>query len=290
MGGKKSTDTEFHFWDQHTSNHLQWDFQTEEEKNTLFIMRKNVPEAPKKGGITWEFDENNDGRFPALNIWPFGLKNWCWKDFFQHWAYAELAPGMTEDDMDPYWKTNQLIEHFNDHHMRNFEHRWKNQPGGGHKCECKPQQFGPEYKCILRYTKEYGTGAASVLHLAEKSGITGTSCVVIADSWFGEVRLPPGLRKMGLHNISMIKTGSAGFCKEDDIEQGSHALAKTSIDGVELVTLAHCGKSHHGKKSNVKKSNFYSYFIATDCVTTLYGKPSGKSVTILMAATYHQSL
>ena len=135
-----------------------------------------------------------------------------------------------------------------------------------------------------KYTKEYGAGAASVLHLAEKSGITGIDCVVIADSWFGGVRLPPGLRKMGLHNISMIKTGSAGFCKEelqkklmgDDTEQGSQALAKTTIDGVELIALAYCGKSHHGKKSNTKKSNFYSYFIATDCVTTLDGKPAEK--------------
>eukprot|EP00957_Ditylum_brightwellii_P084119 6394892-Ditylum_brightwellii.AAC.1 len=29
-------------------------------------------------------------------------------------------------------------------------------------------------------------------------------------------------------------------------------------------------------KSKAKKSNFYSYFIATDCVTTLDGKPTGK--------------
>eukprot|EP00957_Ditylum_brightwellii_P001586 124301-Ditylum_brightwellii.AAC.1 len=117
-----------------------------------------------------------------------------------------------------------------------------------------------------KYTKEYGAGAASVLRLAEKSDITGTHCVVIADSWFGGVRLPPGLRKIGLHNISVIKTGSAGF----------HALAKTTIDGVELTALAYCGKSHHEKKSKAKKSIFYSYFIATDCVTTLDGKPAEK--------------
>eukprot|EP00957_Ditylum_brightwellii_P122708 9358052-Ditylum_brightwellii.AAC.1 len=76
----------------------------------------------------------------------------------------------------------------------------------------------------------------------------------------------------------------------DDIEQGSHALVKTTIDGVELIALAYNGKSHHGKKSKAKKSNFYSYFIATDCVTTLDGKPAGKSVTILMAAMHHQRL
>eukprot|EP00957_Ditylum_brightwellii_P082284 6256532-Ditylum_brightwellii.AAC.1 len=90
-------------------------------------------QAPKKGGITWAFDENNAGLFPE-NV--------------QHLTYAELAPGMTEDGMDPYWKTDQLIEHFNDHYRRHFEHGWKNQPGVGHKCECKPQGFGPEYKCM----------------------------------------------------------------------------------------------------------------------------------------------
>eukprot|EP00957_Ditylum_brightwellii_P163959 12482977-Ditylum_brightwellii.AAC.1 len=79
-------------------------------------------QAPKKGGITHAFDENNDEFFPAPNLGCFGLKHWHWKEFFQHWTYAELAPDMTEDDMDPYWKTDQLIERFNDHYRRNFEH------------------------------------------------------------------------------------------------------------------------------------------------------------------------
>eukprot|EP00957_Ditylum_brightwellii_P080756 6142236-Ditylum_brightwellii.AAC.1 len=43
-GDKKSTNTEFHCRDQHTSKHLQWDFQTEEKKETSCIRRKNVPE------------------------------------------------------------------------------------------------------------------------------------------------------------------------------------------------------------------------------------------------------
>eukprot|EP00957_Ditylum_brightwellii_P202101 15328594-Ditylum_brightwellii.AAC.1 len=76
-------------------------------------------------------------------------------------TYAELAPGMTGDGMDPYWKIDQLLERFNDHYRRKFEHGWKvtvdkrifwgymqNQSGGGHKCEHKPQGFGQEYKCV----------------------------------------------------------------------------------------------------------------------------------------------
>eukprot|EP00957_Ditylum_brightwellii_P085859 6531542-Ditylum_brightwellii.AAC.1 len=110
-----------------------------------------VKQEPKKGGIIRAFDESNDGLFPALNLGRFGLKHWCWKEKIQHWTYAELAPGMTEDDMDPYWKTVQLIEHLNNHYRRNFEHGWKvtvderifwgymwNQPGDGHKCERTP--------------------------------------------------------------------------------------------------------------------------------------------------------
>eukprot|EP00957_Ditylum_brightwellii_P098680 7516880-Ditylum_brightwellii.AAC.1 len=67
----------------------------------------------------------------------------------------------------------------------------KNQPGGGHLCARKPHGFGPEYKCLSaiginvtttfehvrnakynetrKYTKEYGAGAACVLHLCDAS-------------------------------------------------------------------------------------------------------------------------
>eukprot|EP00957_Ditylum_brightwellii_P022283 1681576-Ditylum_brightwellii.AAC.1 len=38
---KELTDTKFHCWDQHTSKHLQWDFQTKEKKETSFIRRKD---------------------------------------------------------------------------------------------------------------------------------------------------------------------------------------------------------------------------------------------------------
>ena len=37
----------------------------------------------------------------------------------------------------------------------------------------------------MKYTKEYGAGAASVLCLCESSGIEGSNRAVIADSLFG---------------------------------------------------------------------------------------------------------
>eukprot|EP00957_Ditylum_brightwellii_P124319 9475835-Ditylum_brightwellii.AAC.1 len=77
---------------------------------------------------------------------------------------------------------------------------------------------------------------------------------------------------IGLHNISSIKSGSAGFCKKklqeklmgDDVECGAHAIATTTIDGLKLTVLAYRGKSNRHRKSNAKKFNFYSYYIATD--------------------------
>ena len=61
-----------------------------------------------------------------------------------------------------------------------------------------------------KYTKEYGAGADYVLCLCEASGIERSNCVVIADSWFGGIRCVIGLSKLGLQDITMIKTGTVG--------------------------------------------------------------------------------
>ena len=85
----------------------------------------------------------------------------------------------------------------------------RDQPGGGHKVDRKPRGFGTEYKCLSivgvqetstfehvrtkkvnnkwKYTKEYGEGDASVLHLCEAAGIEASNHYVIADSWFGGI-------------------------------------------------------------------------------------------------------
>eukprot|EP00957_Ditylum_brightwellii_P151466 11534633-Ditylum_brightwellii.AAC.1 len=64
--------------------------------------------------------------------------------------------------------------------------------------------------------------------------------MVVCNSWFGGIKLLLGLRKTGLHSISMIKTGSSRYCKDelkeklmgDDIERGAHSVATTTVDGV----------------------------------------------------------
>ena len=160
-----------------------------------------------------------------------------------------------------------------------------------HVCNAK-------YNKTRKYAKEYGAGAACVLHLCEESGIQGSEQIVVCDSWFGGIRLPLGLRKIGLHSISMIKTGSSGYCKDelknklmgDDIERGAHSVATTTVDGVKLIALVYQGKSDKGKKNKATKTNFYSYFLASECITTLDGKPAEKNGTILMAAEHHPSL
>ena len=50
----------------------------------------------------------------------------------------------------------------------------------------------------------------------------------------------------------------------------------TTINGVNMIALAYRAKSDNDKKEEANKANFLSYFLATDCVTTLPGIPSDK--------------
>ena len=158
------------------------------------------------------------------------------------------------------------------------------------KVDRKPRGFGPEYKCLSavrvklttnfenvrskevndkrKYTKEYGAGAASVLRLCEAAGIEGSNHAMIVDSWFGSMRCVQALSKLGLQAITMIKTGTAGYCKQelkdklkgDDITRGEHVAGLTTLDRVKMRALAYHAKHDHGKKVKYKKANFRNYF------------------------------
>ena len=54
--------------------------------------------------------------------------------------------------------------------------------------------------------------------------------------------------------------------------------AVTTLDGVNIIALACRAKYDNYKKAKAKKANFLSYFLATDCVTTLTGIPSEKKL------------
>ena len=71
-----------------------------------------------------------------------------------------------------------------------------------------------EIKYKRSYTKEYGAGAASFLRLCEAFRIEGINRVVIADSWCGGIRCVLVLSKLGFQYITMIKTGTAGYCRK----------------------------------------------------------------------------
>eukprot|EP00957_Ditylum_brightwellii_P158289 12048749-Ditylum_brightwellii.AAC.1 len=74
--------------------------------------------------------------------------------------------------------------------------------------------------------------------------------------------------KIGLHNISNIKSGSASFYKTElqeklmgnDVEHGAHAIAISEINGMKLTALAYSGNC----------------YVATGCISTLPGKPAEK--------------
>ena len=82
----------------------------------------------------------------------------------------------------------------------------------------------------------------------------------------------------------MIKTGTSGYCKKqlqdklkvDDITRGERLADVTTVDGFKMIALAYRAKSYNGKKEKAKNANFISYFLATDCVTTLPGIPEEK--------------
>eukprot|EP00957_Ditylum_brightwellii_P001842 142043-Ditylum_brightwellii.AAC.1 len=84
----------------------------------------------------------------------------------------------------------------------------------------------------------------------------------------------------------MIKTGSSGYCKDklkeklmgDDIERSAQSVATTTVDGVKLIALAYQGRSEKGKKNKATKKNFYSYFLASKCITALDGKAAEKKL------------
>ena len=66
---------------------------------------------------------------------------------------------------------------------------------------------------------------------------------MIADSWFGGIRCLLGLSKLGLQAITMIKTGTAGYRKQEfqeklngyNIPRNDHVAALTNIDGVKMI-------------------------------------------------------
>ena len=142
-----------------------------------------------------------------------------------------------------------MVQLYNHNYKNNFEHGWnvpvdeqilwgwsRDQPGEGHNVDRKPRGFGPEYKFLYvvgvqvtttfehvrskevkdksKYTKEYGSGAASFLRLCESTGIEGINRAVIADIWFGDITCVLGLSKLGLQSIKTIKTRTVGYCKQ----------------------------------------------------------------------------
>ena len=208
-----------------------------------------------------------------------------------------------------------MVQLFNYHYKNYFEHGWKvtvderifwgwahDQPGEGRKFDRKTRGFGPEYKCIStvgvqvtttfehvrskevnnkgKYTKEYGSGAASVLLLCEASGTEGRNRAVISDSRFVGIMCVLGLFKLGLQAITIIKTVTEDYCKQesqdklkvDDIPRGEHVAALTTLDGVKMIALAYRAKSDNGKKAKARKAKFLSYFFGNRLChhTTIY--------------------
>ena len=44
---------------------------------------------------------------------------------FSYWVYATLYDYDNEDQADPYWETDQMVQTFSDTYKNNFDHGWK---------------------------------------------------------------------------------------------------------------------------------------------------------------------
>ena len=272
----------------------------------------------KVGGITKVFETTSDGLFAAQNLGRFGLKLRRFQTIMSCWEFSDKEEDGVDLE-DEYWKTESLFSRFNTRYKQLITHGtyinvderifWsytRNQPEGIKICGRKPRGTGQECKtlscCDMNVTttfehvrgnaktpynrelmKEYGKAASVVLRLCKMAGIEGSNRIVIADSWFANLSLFRGLRKLGLHLIGMIKQGDGGFpklglCKlldRDDKVRGSHVTAVTEIDNEKVIGLAWKGKSDKGNKGR-KKKFWMSTFIASDCTTTLPGNGAEK--------------
>lgn len=132
-----------------------------------------------------------------------------------------------------------------------------------------------------KYTKQYGAGAAACMRLCEAAEIDGSGRIVTADSWFANLRLARGLRKVGMHGRLMIKGGHSGYpdveLKQEleDKERGAHSVATIKLDGEKFIAVGWRGKSEKARKGK-KKKYFMSTFLFTDCTTTQPGRPAEK--------------
>ena len=174
-----------------------------------------MTQTSKVGGISKAFDDREDGLFPAHDLGKFGLSFGRFKQLMQCWTFANESEESSDNNLDPYWSTDQLISRFNQHYQSNFSHAWqvnvderifwsfaRYQPDGTKMCGMKPRGTGQEFKTLSAtdvhvtttfeqvrsaavtkdkdYAKIYRKAAAVVMRLCAKAGINGSNRVVIA--------------------------------------------------------------------------------------------------------------
>ena len=81
-----------------------------------------VTQVRNKGVIVRVFGVCSDGLFPDPNMDFFYWKTDSSKSCFLIWTYSTLDDGDNEDQADPYWEKDQMVQQFNDHYKNNFEH------------------------------------------------------------------------------------------------------------------------------------------------------------------------
>ena len=105
----------------------------------------------------------------------------------------------------------------------------------------------------------YGATCATTLRL--KSDTHGTRRIVIADSWFENVKITIALKECGLYSVVLVKTAHRRFPRESldshDLAVGEWVAYTANLDGVELQAVS---------LQDLKKNQFIS-----TCSTILPG-------------------
>ena len=111
------------------------------------------------------------------------------------------------------------------------------------------------------HVSKYGATCATTLHLA--TDFHGTGRIVIADSWFGSVKMAIALKQSGLYSIMIVKTAHKRFPREaldsHDLEIGEWVAYNATFDDVKLEAISF---------QDIKKKQFIS-----TCSTILPGNP-----------------
>ena len=241
----------------------------------LFILRSLVPDGSRRS--LWKSSTDSDGRV----LWgPPDFSQWMSRNRFDHILrfFSVHAPNAF-DATDPWYMVRPLIDAFNANRREVVFAGWllvvdelmsayqgQNMPHLSYVIR-KPEPLGCEMKCLCcgvsgimlfleiqegkqrmankPYVHELAATAACTKRMVVGGGFTGTSRVVLGDSWFASFKTARALREIGVYFIGLVKTATRNFpmhalrtlVATADAHRGDHAVMQTEINGDRYIAV-----------------------------------------------------